>query len=95
VRVDPEDGASAQAGAFVGTGSTLARTAVEKLRSGREFNEDSYNPNFRHRFRDEISRLINLGFIKFHRDGNGRDLFDDGEPRFRNVHDYCEVDTPG
>jgi hypothetical protein len=47
------------------------------------------------RFRDEISHLLNLGFITYHVDKSGLDMFRDGEPYERCVDSHCETTKLG
>ena len=76
----------------------LTRPELEhltKIKERREFIVDSFDGLFRDRFRDEIARLLNLGFITLHNDKNNRDLFEPGEPRYRDILEYCDVDSTG
>jgi hypothetical protein len=51
--------------------------------------------NFWDGFRSEIRRLSNLGFIDYHRDGQGRDLFDPDGPELRRADHHCTVTKSG
>lgn len=51
--------------------------------------------NFFDAFRGEIRHLLNMGFIDYHADEEGRDLFRDGEPVERRVDHHCDIKDAG
>lgn len=70
-------------------------THLTKIDARKDFDVDSKNPVFWAEFRDEIRRLHNLGFIAYHRDRDGKDLFDQNGADRRNVLNYCDTQEAG
>jgi hypothetical protein len=70
---------------------------LQKIEAREAFEVDSTTGIFFEEFRDEIRHLLNLGFINFHKDKQGRDLFRAVEPNsnLRRVDEYCEIERPG
>lgn len=68
---------------------------LRKIDSREVFRVDTGNSWEWDRLRDEISHLRNLGFIDFHKNIHGEDLFRPDGPRERRVDEHCDIKQAG